>query len=343
MWINLVLAVSSALAGFALWARPGVVGAVAVGFVALSGWQLFSTISHVRRSPVILRLGGFRWTQEDFCRGWLITGETGSGKTLAGINAMLWQVTRNCPHWGGVCIDDKGLYWETLVEMMRHFGRSDDLILLKVRPAEEPSNWKPPHTLNVLDYQGLPYSAKAKAVCDVAASLGQGGDQSFFRAQAVLWMEFAFRCLACADLPVTLDDSYDFLSSEEEILEVMSRVAEKRGQPEADALIQQFLGDFLEQPKEQLGGTKATLANRLKYFTDRDLGAVFCPKKSSVDFRDIDRGKIICVAIPQRYQAERRYLLVIDSLKNPTLKTGGERAWSFGDRQLPGNSFADHG
>ena len=69
------------------------------------------------KSKFIVRLKGFAWTREDFCRGWLITGDTGSGKTRSGINQLLYQVFQNDRHWGGLCIDDKGVYWETLVEM----------------------------------------------------------------------------------------------------------------------------------------------------------------------------------------------------------------------------------
>jgi hypothetical protein len=66
---------------------------------------------------------------EDFCRGWLITGQVGTGKTSGAINTMLWQVSKNLHTWGGVCVDDKGLYWETLQKMMRHLQREQDLML----------------------------------------------------------------------------------------------------------------------------------------------------------------------------------------------------------------------
>ena len=67
------------------------------------------------KNKFIVRLKGFAWTREDFCRGWLITGDTGSGKTRSGINQLLFQVFQNDPNWGGLCIDDKGGYLETLV------------------------------------------------------------------------------------------------------------------------------------------------------------------------------------------------------------------------------------
>ncbi|MDE3084381.1 MAG: hypothetical protein KGJ37_04060, partial [Verrucomicrobiota bacterium] len=170
MFANLFLSVISAGTAWALWTQAGLGRAVACAFGLLSLWQLRCALDRRSRAAVVLRLGGFSWDVFNFCRGWLITGETGSGKTLAAINTMLWQVSKNCPNWGGICIDDKGLYWETLSEMMRHLGRSKDLILLKVRPEDAPADWSPPNTFNFLEYGRLPYSAKAKDVCDVATS-----------------------------------------------------------------------------------------------------------------------------------------------------------------------------
>jgi len=244
---------------------------------------------------------------EDFCRGWLITGQTGTGKTSAAINTMLWQVSRNCPRWGGVCVDDKGLYWETLSTMFRQLGREQDLILLQVRPADAPTDWKPAHTFNFLDNPHLPYSAKAKIVCDVAASLGQRSDQSFFRMQAQVQMEFAFQVLAIAGLSVTLENAYGLLTSDSVLKDVMDLLA-KQNTPTAKILLDHYEGAFASQPAEQLGGVKTTVANYLKYFTDPGIAEVFCPAKSSFNFDDIDQGKVICISLPQRYQVERRYI-----------------------------------
>lgn len=106
-----VLFLGSAGVAVALWITRADLRLVAATFAGLSLWSLFCSITRVRspRPPVILRLGGFSWDLFSFCRGWLIVGETGSGKTLASLNTMLWQVTQNCPKWGGICIDDKGL------------------------------------------------------------------------------------------------------------------------------------------------------------------------------------------------------------------------------------------
>ena len=306
MLVNLLLCILSA--AIAVRFRDDLL--IAPVFACLAAWQAYAALVFSPTkptSPVVLRMAGLSWREEDFCRGWLITGQTGSGKTLAAINAMLWQLSTNSPTWGGVCVDDKGVYWETLREMFRHLGREKDLILLQVRPENAPNDWTPPHTFNFLDDPHLPYSAKAKIICDVASALGQRTEQSFFKMQAQVQMEFAFRVLAAVQLPVTLANAYEFLTSDTLLKEVMDMV-ESKPTPEAKTLLEHYQSALASQPPEQLGGVKTTIANYLKHFTDPDIAAVFCPTKSTFNFDEIDRGKVVCVAIPQRYQVERRYI-----------------------------------
>ena len=59
---------------------------------------LFTSRRKAKR-PVV-RLAGFTWAREDFCRGWLITGDTGSGKTRSGITPLLHQIFQNEPDLG---------------------------------------------------------------------------------------------------------------------------------------------------------------------------------------------------------------------------------------------------
>lgn len=309
MFANLGLALVSAFVGAYLWMRPEQYSWLSSAFLGLGGWQLYSAFRHrPRRSPIILRLGGFSWTREDFCRGWLVTGETGSGKTLGGINAMLWEITKNCPNWGGVCVDDKGLYAETLATMLAQVGRRDDLIVLTVRPDGVPLDWKPPHTFNFLADPYLPYSGKAKIICDVAAAQGQRSDQTFFRTQAQVQMEYAFSVLDARGVAVTLETAYDLLMSDEQMTQMLADL-KQQGSPHAEKLKDHYDRNFASQPPEQLGGVRTTIANYLAYFKQPDISNVFCPLGTpSVAMSDVDRGKIICVSIPQRFPVERRYI-----------------------------------
>jgi type IV secretory pathway TraG/TraD family ATPase VirD4 len=141
----------------------------------------------------------------------------------------------------------------------------------------------------------------------VAASLGQRSDQSFFRMQAQVQMEFAFQVLALSGLAVTLENAYGLLTSDTVLKDVM-QMLEKQQSPAAKMLLEHYEGAFRSQPAEQLGGVKTTVANYLKYFTDFGIAEVFCSAKSSFSFDELDRGKVVCVSLPQRYQVERRYI-----------------------------------
>ena len=92
---------------FFLSQAPPISWGLAVVFVSLGGYALF--LAGRPKRNVIVQLKGLTWTREDFCRGWLITGDTGSGKTRSGITPLLYQVFQNEPGWGGICIDDKGI------------------------------------------------------------------------------------------------------------------------------------------------------------------------------------------------------------------------------------------
>jgi len=89
---------------------------IAAAWLALG---FFALLVPERQPGVVAALKGLRWKRSQFGRGWLITGDTGSGKTSSGVNQLAHQVFRSEPHWGGLCIDEKGVYWETLKAMRR--------------------------------------------------------------------------------------------------------------------------------------------------------------------------------------------------------------------------------
>ena len=281
---------------------------VMVGVLGVIGLVLVVITSAGRRRKGIVQLGGLTWTREDFCRGWLITGDTGSGKTRSGITPLLYQVFKNEPGWGGICIDDKGLYWETLVEMATHFNRLDDLILLQVKPDDAPLDWKPKHTYNLTSDRGIPSSTFAKFVVDTASSLGQQGDKGFFKNQAQTHIAKALDTLYEIRADVTLENAYSLLLNGADLTAALDDLASGYPTERRVALIEHFKNRFLNQPAEQIGGVKETIANYLQHFLSPEIAQVFCPSENTFDFSEIDRGKIICVAMPQKFQTERRYV-----------------------------------
>src|SRR5262249_33506562 len=150
-----------------------------------------------------LSVGGLCWHLEDYCAGWLITGGTGTGKTRSGLMRLLHETFRCYPSWGGLVVDDKGHFHETVQQTARHFKREADMILL--RSAE---NTRPAHRFNLTGNRLIPAETYARMVVDTAIAMGQRQDQSFFRTQARDQIAAALEALHLLKCEVTLENVY---------------------------------------------------------------------------------------------------------------------------------------
>ncbi|MGD0349116.1 MAG: type IV secretion system DNA-binding domain-containing protein [Verrucomicrobiota bacterium] len=254
-----------------------------------------------------MQLGNLTWKRTQFCRGWLITGDTGSGKTTSGINQLAHQVFQNEPKWGGLCIDEKGVYWETLSAMAKHYEREQDLIHLQIR-ADDSAQWTPPHRFNLTGDRSIPFTTYAKYVVDTATSLGQAGDKGFFKNQAQTHIAHALELLSELQQPVTLSGAFKLLSNQGLLQEELENLNDLFDVPRRRELHDHFTNRFLNQPGEQLGGVRETIGNYLQYFLAPEVTEVFCSKESTFNFSAIDEGKIILITMPQKLQTERRYI-----------------------------------
>ena len=287
-------------AGFGLWIS-GVAGALAAGvFVALG---VACLLLPLKKEHFVARLGGFSWTRGQFCRGWLITGDTGSGKTTSGINQLLHQVFQNEPRWGGLCIDEKGVYWETLQKTAARYRRSEDLVLLAVG-QQSPS----PIRLNLIGDPSIPPNTYAKFVVDTATSMGQKGDKGFFKTQAQTHIGAAIHLLRVINHPVTLPQVQRLLTVDTELEDALGVLSSLSGHPDMEPLMNHFNGRYKSQPPEQRGGVLETIANYLHYFTTPEVAEVFCHPEGGFRFGKIDEGAIVCATMPQKFQIERRYV-----------------------------------
>ena len=98
-------------------------------------------------------------------------------------------------------------------------------------------------------------------------------------------------------------------SNQGDLQEVLDDLACAEPTPRPRELAAHFSNRFLSQPPEQIGGVKETnIANYLQAFITPVISEVFCAGENTFDFEEIDRGKIICVAMPQKFQVERRYV-----------------------------------
>ncbi len=277
---------------------------------ALSTLLLQSPDPAATDGGIVVRLGSLDWNLEDFCRNWLITGRTGSGKTAAGIANIMAQLFLNVPGWGGLCIDQKGLFYRMLVKMAAHFGRENDVVLLQIRPDNASTDWKPPYVFNWLENPLLPGSSYAQLLTDVAqarGAVGSGGSSDHFANQAKLHIGMAIDALRQLGLVPTLPTVFEFLTSPQRMTLQMGHLR-AQDTPAAAVDFNHFTEKFLNLAEEELSGVRSTILNILFFYQHPDVVAVFGRPKSTVDFSMTDRGKIFCCSIPQRFDAERGFL-----------------------------------
>jgi hypothetical protein len=283
------------------WAAIGICALFAIGtlFTAETG------------SKPVVRLAGLAWSKEDFVRGWLITGRVGSGKTRSAINMIIFQVFKNVSNWGGICLDQKGLYWETLVRMAAHFHRQQDLILLQTKPVDASERWRPAQTINITGNPNVPASTYAKVIVDTASSLTGGrGQNPFFSTKAQIVIQTEFEILRHTGAYVTIPNLHNLLLNPEDAAATIEELERDRSKRSYELLVA-FRDGYLGQPMEQLGGVQGMISTYLSFFLNPEISAVFCADEPTFSMDQIDSGKIVCIAMPQKFQLERLYINTI--------------------------------
>lgn len=275
-------------------------------------------------------------------------------KTMAKIEVNKYNVYP----WGGICVDEKGLYWQTLVSMANHYHREHHLCLLQTRPDWAPSTWQPLARLNLLSDTRIPANTYANAIVETATTIAGGeGDKGFFKTQGesnIGWAIELYRQIGHAQkdsgwceltgnppLSPNLKNILEFLSKpapsgrefpnkdyslmpkggQDNLFPVPGRPnLTKRGDgallvnpvayPKLIEAIEHFQNRYWSQPKDQLGGVQGTIYNYLAYFQNEEIAEVFCAE-NTFNFDDIEKGRIVCVAMPQKFQIERRYVCTL--------------------------------
>jgi type IV secretory pathway TraG/TraD family ATPase VirD4 len=248
-----------------------------------------------------IKIGPFKWTKNDFCRGWLITGQTGSGKTVCAIKTIITSLFRDCPEWGGTVVDQKGQFYEVVREVASTFDMEDKLVVLRV--GNDAKN-----KYNLLSYPGIPWRSYAGVIVDTAESIGVRFSDSFWKNSAEELIEVMLQLIAAGKTP-TFADLYDIINDKENMqslvddLTLMSNALSGIEQEMALKKLKQFMKLSQGQKDGILGACK----NMLNFFGNPDIREVFCPTENNVDFTNIDKGKIFVISMPQRYSRERNY------------------------------------
>jgi hypothetical protein len=126
-----------------------IIAALAVAFIELdhevwalllipaAAWFAFLTfaLDEAEEWRYVLTLGGVRWTEADFCRGWEIDGRTGSGKTASGVVPIIHALKISRPDMGILALDTKGDLSEPLMAIAEELGQEPDNRLCSGQPG----------------------------------------------------------------------------------------------------------------------------------------------------------------------------------------------------------------
>ncbi len=262
------------------------------------------------KKEIYARILGLSSTAEDFTRGWLITGFTGSGKTTA-LTYLLFQIFKRVPNFGAVFLDQKGVFWEIIARMAKHFGREKDLVLVRTKPLHAPQAWQPVHTINILGDVSIPASSYATFLIDTYSSLnpkGEGGSSAFFKSKGQEMIALGIETLRLINDPVTIPRLERFLcddSNQEGKLFALARLTSTN--PSALKVHQDILS-MKSLPPETLGGIIGYIGNILKPFTEENIASIFCADEPTFSVSEIDQGKLVCVSIPQSFILQRVFI-----------------------------------
>jgi hypothetical protein len=208
----------------------------------------------------VLRFGSLAWNENELCRHILITGDTGCGKTSSGFHSILVQLTKTIPNWGGLVLGVKGDEHAFLAELMGANGRSEHVIHIEVRPHDASPNWSPPHRYNLLSDRSLPWTTHGKAIVDVAASLTDGRQDSFFKPMAQIALANALQLLSEIGEPVTITRAYHVLTVRSRMEQALDKLEGMEPAESHIALMEFFHNTFIDaKATEQREGIEGTI------------------------------------------------------------------------------------
>ena len=225
------------------------------------------------------------------------------------------------PPWGGFVCGEKGNEWQAIEALLRHHGREEDLCILRTRPAWAPADWRPARAPEPARHGRDPRGHVREADRGHRPSPSRRprratSSSSPRRRDKIAWGIRLVRARQggrCGPRPRGGPQPAHALRHPDgagELPGVPARcAAEHPGSPPREAFSEarfQLENNYWSQPPEQLGGVRSTLYNFLVPFAEPEIAEVFC-SDSTFDLRDIQLGKVVCMAIPQKYALQRRY------------------------------------
>jgi len=227
------------------------------------------------------------------------------------------------PPWGGFVCGEKGNEWQAVETLLWHHGRDEDLCVLRTRPSWAPPAWTPSVRLNLISMDEVPADTLARMLVDTGLAVEEAGTRDeFFIPQArdkIAWGIRLVRAVKASresarEATPSLLTLFDILTVHESYARYLARCsAEHPGLSASGAFSDarfQLENNYWNQPPDQLGGVRSTLYNFLAPFAEPEIAEVFCAD-STFDLRDMQLGKVVCLAIPQKFALQRRYVATL--------------------------------
>jgi len=225
--------------------------------------------------------------------------------------------------WGGFVCGEKGNEWQMMEPLLRHHGREEDLCILGTRPAWAPREWTPPVRFNLVSMDEVPADTYARMIVETGLSAEETATRDeFFVPQArdkIAWGIRLIRSVRRADPSrsapgPSLLSLLDILTVQESyrryLLRCMSENPLLADSADFGEARFQLENNYWSQPADQLGGVRGTLYNFLVPFAEPEIAEVFC-RDSTFELRSIARGRVVCLAVPQKFALQRRYVATL--------------------------------
>ncbi|HEY1794235.1 MAG TPA: type IV secretory system conjugative DNA transfer family protein [Opitutaceae bacterium] len=216
------------------------------------------------------------------------------------------------PPWGGLVCGEKGNEWQAVEALLSRHGRGEDACVLRTRPPGSGPLWRPPARLNLLSMDAVPADTYARMIVDTGLCVEASGTRDeFFVPQARDKIAWGIRLLRAAGAAPSLSTLLDLLTVQESYQAFLQRACGANPALEgSDALAEaryQLEHNYWGQPPDQLGGVRGTLYNFLIPYCEPEIAEVFCAD-STFAIGDVEAGRVVCLAIPQRHALQRRYV-----------------------------------
>lgn len=300
-------------AGYFIWDKSNELSMsriIGLSVIILGAWAILYGLILKKEKKPLLQIGGLKW--DEFNLGHiLILGQTRRGKTVSALSNLITQFTETYTNWGGMILGVKGTEHVYIEEHFKHIGRLDDVRVLQVRPEDEPENWEPLMRINLTGDRRLPWTAYATMLVDAGKALsGESGGSSFWADTAEQVFANTFELLDRLDLPTTIPELYYTITQQDVLSERTTQLATMDDLDEVGERAVRYLDKtFLSaESKDQLEGTLGTLNQYMGFFMEPDISKVFCSDNPNVNIMDMDYGKVIASAIPQRFVKARKYI-----------------------------------